>query len=142
MIALARRSHPAIDFRGAEVDHLPFADHSFDTAGSNFGLGNFPWPEAAVAEGRRTLKGGGRVAISWWDRPDKQRIQGLFREAIAEVGAAPPPDVPAGHSNLRFPTRRSFTSCLPGRIWTMSGSMTTTRLTRSPMSTRSGRGAS
>jgi SAM-dependent methyltransferase len=114
MIALARLSHPDIDFRVAEVEHLPFADHSFDTVVCNFGLGHFPWPEAAVAECRRTLKVGGRVAFSWWDQPDKQRIQGLFREAIAEVGAAPPPDVPAGHSNLRFSDTAEFRKLLAG----------------------------
>ena len=114
MIALARSSHPDIDFRVAEVEHLPFAEGSFDAIVCNFGLGHFPWPEAAVAECRRTLKVGGRVAFSWWDQPDKQRIQGLFREAIAEVGIAPPPDVPAGHSNLRFSDTAEFRKLLVG----------------------------
>lgn len=114
MIALARSSYPDIDFRVAEVEHLPFADESFDAVVCNFGLGHFPWPEAAVAECRRILKIGGRMAFSWWDQPDKQRIQGLFREAIAEVGAAPPPDVPAGHSNLRFSDTAEFRKLLVG----------------------------
>ncbi len=114
MIALARSSHPDIDFRVAEVEHLPFADQSFDAVVCNFGLGHFPWPEAAVAECRRTLKAGGRMAFSWWDQPDKQRIQGLFREAIAEVDVAPPPDVPAGHSNLRFSDTAEFQKLLLG----------------------------
>ncbi len=114
MIALARVSHPGIDFQIAEVERLPFADESFDAIVCNFGLGHFPWPEAAVAECWRTLKVGGRMAFSWWDQPDKQRIQGLFREAIAEVGAAPPPDVPAGHSNLRFCETVEFRKLLVG----------------------------
>ena len=114
MIALARRSHPDIDFRVAEVEHLPFADRSFDAVVCNFGLGHFPWPEAALAECGRTLEVGGRMAFSWWDQPDKQRIQGLFREAIAEVGVAPPPDVPAGHSNLRFSDTTEFRKLLVG----------------------------
>ncbi len=54
------------------------------------------------------------MAFSWWDQPDKQRIQGLFREAIAEVGIAPPPDVPAGHSNLRFSDTAEFRKLLVG----------------------------
>ena len=114
MIALARSSHPDIDFRVAEVEHLPFAEGSFDAIVCNFGLGHFPWPEAAVAECLRVLKVGGRIAFSWWDQPDKQRIQGLFREAIAEVGIAPPPDVPAGHSNLRFSDTAEFRKLLVG----------------------------
>ena len=114
MIALARSSHPDIDFRVAEVERLPFADRSFDAVVCNFGLGHFPWPEAALAECGRTLKVGGRMAFSWWDQPDKQRIQGLFREAIAEVGIASPPDVPAGHSNLRFSETGEFRKLLVG----------------------------
>jgi len=54
------------------------------------------------------------MAFSWWDQPDKQRIQGLFREAITEVGVAPPPDVPAGHSNLRFSDTAEFRKVLVG----------------------------
>ncbi len=102
MIELAGHAHPGIEFRVADVEHLPFAHDSFDAIVCNFGLGHFPCPEAAITECVRTLKPGGRIALSWWDDPSRQRIQGLFREAIAEIGAAPPPDVPAGYSVLRF----------------------------------------
>jgi SAM-dependent methyltransferase len=114
MIELAGHVHPGIDFRVAEVEHLPFADCSFDAIVCNFGLGHFPYPEPAVTECARTLKPGGRVALSWWDDPSRQRIQGLFREAIAEVGAAPPPDVPAGYSVLRFSDTDAFRGLLDG----------------------------
>jgi SAM-dependent methyltransferase len=114
MIALATASNPGIDFRVGDVEHLPFADQSFDAVVCNFGVGHFPWPEAAVAECMRTLKSGGRIALSWWDQPDKQRIQGLFRDAIAEVGVAPPRDVPAAHSNLRFSDADAFRNLLEG----------------------------
>ena len=114
MIQLARKSNPGIDFRVADVEHLPFADGSFDAVVCNFGLGHFPYPEAAVAECIRTLRKGGRVAFSWWSDPSKQRIQGLFREAIAEVGAAPPPDIPVGHSVYRFADTGEFTRLLEG----------------------------
>jgi len=114
MIALATASHPGIEFRVAEVEHLPFADQSFDTVVCNFGLGHFPRPEASVAECVRTLKCGGRIALSWWDYLDKQRIQGLFREAITEIGAMPPPDVPSGHSILRFADTKELHNLLTG----------------------------
>ena len=114
MIELARNAHPGIDFRLAEVEHLPFADCSFDAIVCNFGLGHFPWPESAVTECVRTLKPGGRIALSWWDDPARQRIQGLFREAIAEVGAATHPDVPAGYSTLRFSDTEEFRRLLDG----------------------------
>jgi SAM-dependent methyltransferase len=116
MIELARKSYPGIDFRVAEVEHLPFADGSFDAVVCNFALGHFPYPEASVAECVRTLRTGGRIGLSWWDDPSKQRIQGLFREAIAEIGATPPPDVPTGHSILRFADTGEFRRLLEGAI--------------------------
>jgi SAM-dependent methyltransferase len=114
MIQLAEKSNPGIAFRVADVEHLPFTDASFDAVVCNFGLGHFPYPEASVAECVRVLKPGGRIALSWWDDPSKQRIQGLFREAIAEIGAAPPADVPQGHAIYRFADTHEFRNLLEG----------------------------
>src|SRR5260370_9421964 len=55
MIELARRLYPGIDFREADVDHLPFPDDTFDAVVCAFGLGHFPLPEVAAAESVRTL---------------------------------------------------------------------------------------
>jgi SAM-dependent methyltransferase len=108
MLELARRSYPAVEFREADVEHLPFVDGTFDAVICSFGLGHFPRPEAAVAECVRTLNPGGRIAFSWWDDPARQRIQGIFREAIAELAVTPPPDVPQGHNVLRFSDTGEF----------------------------------
>ncbi len=102
MIELARRQYPAIEFCEADVEHLPFADDTFDAVVCAFGLGHFPRPEAAVAECGRTLLPGGRIAFAWWDDPSRQRIQGIFRDAIAEVGIGMPPDLPQRHNVYRF----------------------------------------
>ena len=114
MVQLAENLHPGIAFRVADVEHLPFADASFDAVVCNFGLGHFPYPEASIAECVRVLKPSGRVALSWWEDPSKQRIQGLFREAIAEIGAAPPADVPQAHAIYRFADSREFHNLLQG----------------------------
>lgn len=114
MIQLAKNSSAGIEFRVADVENLPFPDDSFDAVVCNFGLGHFPYPEASVSECVRVLKPGGRIALSWWDDPSKQRIQGLFREAITEIGAAPPPDVPKGHAIYRFADTNEFRNLLEG----------------------------
>jgi SAM-dependent methyltransferase len=114
MIAQASKRHPGIDFRVADVDHLPLADGALDAVVCAFGIGHFPYPETSVAECMRTLKPGGRVAFAWWDTPDKQRVQGLIREAAAEVGAKLPPVLPAGHSSLRFCDAAEFRRLLEG----------------------------
>ena len=108
MIELARRRHPGIEFREADVEHLPFADGTFDAVVCSFGLGHFPYPDAAVAECLRTSRKGGRIACAWWAEPSRQRIQALFREAAADVGIAPPAGLPAGHSSLRFSQPAEF----------------------------------
>lgn len=114
MIELARRLYPTIEFREADVEHLPFADDTFDAVVCGFGLGHFPRPEAAVAESVRTLRPGGRIAFSWWDDPSRQRIQGIFRDAIAEIGVSVPPDIPPRHNVFRFSDTEEFRRLLRG----------------------------
>jgi SAM-dependent methyltransferase len=112
MIALAGTAHTAVTFQVAEVMALPFADGAFDTVICNFALGHFPEPEAALAECVRVLVAGGTLAFSWWDHPARQRVQGLFREAIAELGLSPPASVPQGHDTLRYSDPKPFAALL------------------------------
>jgi SAM-dependent methyltransferase len=114
MIELARRLYPTVEYREADVEHLPFPDRTFDAVVSAFGLGHFPRPELAVAECIRTLSPGGRIAFSWWDDPSRQRIQGIFRDAIAEIGVSAPLDVPKGHNVYRFSNTGEFLRLLKG----------------------------
>ena len=114
MIELAQQLYPAIEFREADVEHLPFPDHAFDAVVCAFGLGHFPKPELAVAECVRTLSPGGCIAFAWWHDPARQRIQGIFREAIAEIGVSLPPDVPQGHNVFRFSNSGEFLRLLEG----------------------------
>ncbi len=114
MILLAQRLYPGIDFREADVEHLPFADRTFDAVVCAFGLGQFPRPQAAIDECVRTLLPGGRLAFSWWDDPSRQRIQGIFRDAIAEIGVSTPPNLPPGHNVHRFSNTGEFVKLLEG----------------------------
>jgi SAM-dependent methyltransferase len=114
MVALARQAHPGIDFCVADAVALPFPDAAFEAVVCNFALGHFPGPEAALAECVRVLAPGGALAFSWWDQPERQRVQGLFREAIAELGLPPAPDVPPGHDTLRYSDAEAFADLLRG----------------------------
>jgi SAM-dependent methyltransferase len=114
MVELARRLYPAVEFREGDVEHLPFENCTFDAVVCSFALGHFPNPEAAIAECVRVLYPGGRIALTWWDHPDRQRIQGVFRETIAELAVTPPPDVPQGHDLLRFSDTGEFLRLVRG----------------------------
>lgn len=112
MVALARDANPHIVFRVAEVTALPFLEGEFEAVVCNFGLGHFPEPERSLAECVRVLAPGGTLAFSWWDRPEHQRVQGLFREVVAELALPPPPDLPQGHDMLRYSDVEAFAGLL------------------------------
>lgn len=102
MLAQARLRHPGIDFRAADAQVLPFADGHFDAVVCSFGLGHFPDAPRALAEFTRVTAPGGRVAVSWWDGPERSRIQGVFADALREAGARHPEALPAGPPVFRY----------------------------------------
>jgi SAM-dependent methyltransferase len=114
MVALAASLHPEVEFREADAEALPFAAGDFDAVVSNFGVGHFPRPERAVAEFARVLARGGMAAVTWWEIPARNRVNGVFFEAVSEAHAAPPPDLPAGPAVFRFSDGAELVSLLAG----------------------------
>src|SRR5882724_3600030 len=55
-----------IDFQEGDAEALPFAAGQFDLVVSSFGVMFAPRPDVAVAELRRVIKPGGRVALASW----------------------------------------------------------------------------
>jgi SAM-dependent methyltransferase len=114
MLQLARSRHPGIEFVRGDAHQLPFEDRSFDAAVCNFGLLHFGRPERAVSELARVLRPGGRTALTVWDEPDQARHIGVFLDAIAAAGAAPPPDLPVGPPMFQFADDANFNALLAG----------------------------
>ena len=114
MVALAARLYPGVEFREADAEALPFDNGAFDAVASNFGIGHFPGPERAIAEFVRVLAPGGRAAVSWWLRPLRNRLNGVFFEAMAEAGAPLPPGVPEGPAVFRFSDEAELRALLSG----------------------------
>jgi ubiquinone/menaquinone biosynthesis C-methylase UbiE len=114
MLELARSRHPDLELVEASVYELPFDDGAFDAAVCNFGLLHFGRPEDAVAELARVLARGGSLALTVWDGPERNRLQGVFVEAVAEVGAAVPAGVPAAPSMFQFAELEAMESLLRG----------------------------
>jgi SAM-dependent methyltransferase len=102
MVAIARRLYPEIEFREASADALPFADASFDAVVCAFGLGHFPDAERVILEFRRVLVPQGAVALSWWEGFSRNRINGIFHEAIGRLTVSMPGVLPAGPPMDRF----------------------------------------
>lgn len=102
MVALAADLHPSVEFREADAEALPFDDGAFDAVVSNFGVGHFPRPERAVSEFARVLVRGGMAAVTWWEAPARNRVNGVFFEALSEAEAPPSPELPPGPAMFRF----------------------------------------
>jgi SAM-dependent methyltransferase len=91
MIALAKAAHPALDFRVADVEQLPFADANFDAAIANFGLHHFENLPRALHEIARVLRPRGRFAYTKWVA---QRDNPPYRAILDAVGEHGTLDVP------------------------------------------------
>ena len=108
MISLARRLHPEIEFREADVHELPFEDGSFHAVVGNFLIMHLGRPEQALAGFVRVLRPGGRIALTAWDFPERSRLLGLFLDAVAEAGATLPDELPPGPDVFRFSADDEF----------------------------------
>ena len=63
MLARARRKAPGIEWVHGDLLELPFPDERFDAATVGFGVRNVEDLERALAELRRVLRSGGRLAV-------------------------------------------------------------------------------
>ncbi len=114
MVSLAASLHPDVEFLVADAESLPFEACSFDAAVAGLAILHLARPERAVAEWVRVLEPGGRLAVSMWADPAANRWLGLVLDAIEEVGAAPPPDLPAGPPLFRFSDEGELAALLTG----------------------------
>ena len=121
MIELAHTLHPHLDFREGSAEELPFDSSSFDAVISSFGVGHFSRPERVLAEFARVLVPKGRVALSWWDGFGKSRINGIFFEAINELGISAPGALPAGPAVDRFSDPNEFAVILRAAGFEVAG---------------------
>ncbi|NES30017.1 methyltransferase domain-containing protein [Micromonospora terminaliae] len=101
MLDAARRNAPGADVRAAALPDLPVPTGGFDAAVANFVLNHVGDPAAGVAELRRVVRPGGRVAVTVWPVPHPP-LQGLWGTALAAAGVATPADLP------RLPPERDF----------------------------------
>ncbi|MGW3359913.1 class I SAM-dependent methyltransferase [Streptomyces bungoensis] len=91
MVAEARRRGVAAEV--AVLPRLPFADGAFDAVVGNFVLNHVGRPRTALAELRRVLRPGGRLALTLWGAR-RGAGQELLGQACAAGGAVPPAYLP------------------------------------------------
>ena len=114
MAALATTLHPAVTFRQADVEEIPFPDRSFDAVVGSFILPHLARHEQAVAEWVRVLVPGGSLAQAMWALPAQNRLIGVMFDAIQAAGATPPADLPPGPPFFLYATDDALTGLLRG----------------------------
>ena len=93
MAEAAARNVPGADVRVAVLPELPLPDGAFDAVTGNFVISAVGDPPAALAELRRVLRGGGRLALTCWNYPLAPAL-GVAGEAIEAAGVPWPDDIP------------------------------------------------
>ena len=94
MAEAAARNVPGLDVRVAVLPDLPLNDGEFDAVTGNFVINATGDPAAVLAELRRVLGEGGRLALTCWRYPPAPAV-GLAADAIKAAGVPWPDDVPA-----------------------------------------------
>jgi SAM-dependent methyltransferase len=113
MVEVARRRAAELGLKNVEhrqidAEDIPLEDDSVDGVLCRFGLMLMPDPEAVVAEMRRVLRRGGRLALAVWSTAQRNPWISIAGRILDELGHAPPtdPDAPgpwvlADHERLR-----------------------------------------
>ena len=87
MLEMARFAVPEAEFFEGDAMALSFDDASFDAVTIGFGIPHVPDPQQVIAEARRVLRPGGRLAFSVWCGPEVDTALGYVFSAIGEYGA-------------------------------------------------------
>ncbi|GAA1491402.1 demethylmenaquinone methyltransferase [Brachybacterium sacelli] len=82
MMAEGRRRGAPVPFIGADAQHLPFADDSFDAAVISFGLRNVHRPQDALAEMARVVRPGGRVVVCEFSTPTSLLFRTVYERYL------------------------------------------------------------
>lgn len=95
MLALARERVPGARMVEGDAMDLPFDAGSFDAVTIGFGIPHVPVPERALAEARRVLLRGGRLAYTVWQGQGALSIMTTLFDAI-DLHGDPAVQLPQG----------------------------------------------
>ncbi len=119
MLEMAQAAAPDALFVEGDAMALKFEDQSFDAVTIGFGMPHVPDPPKVVAEARRVLRPGGRLAFSVWCGSEVDTALGYVFDAIAQYGSSGITLPPGPGANdyadptLAFPVleKAGFTNC-------------------------------
>ncbi|MEO8113826.1 MAG: methyltransferase domain-containing protein [Phenylobacterium sp.] len=115
---------PNTSFQRMEAEQLDLADASFDVGLCALGLMYVPEPEAALAELRRVLRPGGRMALAVWGERARCGWAAMFPIVDAEVASDVCPlffRLGAGDTLARLSAEAGFQSVQARRLSSLLG---------------------
>ena len=97
MVDVARRQGEArgvtnVDFRVLDAERMDLEDDSVDGVVCRYGYMLMADPAAAMAETRRVLRRGGRLAFAVWGTPDRNPWAAVPAMTLMQRGHMPPPE--------------------------------------------------
>jgi SAM-dependent methyltransferase len=96
-----------VEYRVVDAERIELDDDAVDGVLCRFGYMLMADPAAALAETRRVLRPGGRVALGVWGAPERNPWLGIAGISLAQRGHMPPPEPPPapGPFSLADPRR-------------------------------------
>jgi len=100
LIQVAAERLPGVDLRVGELEALPFADESFDSATAINSIFYAADMAAALSELSRVVRPGGRVAVTAWGPPHRCEFLAAVMPLVGPLMPPPPPAGPTEHPVL------------------------------------------
>lgn len=82
MMTEGRRRGAPVPFVGADAQHLPFQDDSFDAAVISFGLRNVHYPRQGLSEMTRVVRPGGTVVVCEFSTPTNPLFRTVYERYL------------------------------------------------------------
>ena len=97
MVDIARRRGDElglanVEYRVLDAEQIELGDESVDAVACRCGYMLMPDPEEALAETRRVLRLGGRVALAVWREAERNPWISIVGRLLSERGHVPPPE--------------------------------------------------
>ena len=105
-----------VEYRVIDAERIELDDDSVDGVLCRFGYMLMADPAAALAETRRVLRPGGRLALAVWGAPERNPFFGIIGIGLVQRGHMPPPEPrrPAGLQHGGRGAHRRRCSRAPG----------------------------
>lgn len=122
MVAVARRRGAErglgnVQYRVMDAECIELDTDSVDGVLCRFGYMLMADPAAALAQTRRVLRPGGRLALVVWGAPERNPWISILARTLVEGGYAPPPD-PAGPNPFSMADEEGTRALLAGAGFT------------------------